>query len=149
MKQLLSKLEGGAEKKNNKQTNKKNKHFCPLWSRGGGWAGAWIKNSYLESVHKYFVWGGGLGKMEGAKKVLSCWKGEGQKVFHSKGGGSNKFCQIESIIKVKTYNLLLKWTEFCLRLHLYLKVFPGPSAGPAYCALRLKCLCSHSLTYTW
>ena len=35
------------------------------------------------SVHKYL--GGGLGKMEGAKKVLSCRKG-GQKVFSSKWG---------------------------------------------------------------
>ena len=40
--------------------------------------------SYLGSVHKYF--GGGAGKVEGAKKVLSYQKGGDQKVFRSKGG---------------------------------------------------------------
>ena len=85
------------------------------------------KRIKLGSVHKYF--GGGLGKMEGAKTVLSYQKGD-QNVFCSKGG-SKKFSQIESTIKIKMHNLLPKLTRYSLRLDLYFKIFPGPSAGPA------------------
>ena len=73
---------------------------------------------------------GGLGKMEGAKKVLSYQKG-GTKKFSVVKGGSKKFSQIESIMKIKMHNLLPKLTGYSLRLDLYFKIFPGPSAGPA------------------
>ena len=48
-----------------------------------------------------------------------------------KEGGSKKFGQIESIMKIKMHNLLPKLTGYSLRLDLYFKIFPGPSAGPA------------------
>ena len=82
----------------------------------------------LGSVHKYFG-GGGLGKMEGAKNVLSYQKG-GTKKFSLVKGGSKKFGQIEIIMKIKMHNLLPKLTGYSLRLDLYFKIFPGPSAGP-------------------
>ena len=68
--------------------------------------------------------------MEGAKKVLSCRKRETKK-FSAVKGGSKKFGQIESTMKIKMHNLLLKLTGYSLRLDLYFKIFPGPSAGPA------------------
>ena len=87
--------------------------------------------SPLGSVHKYFG-GGGLGKMEGGQKSFELPEGGGdQKVFRRKGGGSKKFSQIESIMKIKMHNLLPKLTGYSLRLDLYFKIFPGPSAGPA------------------
>ena len=44
-------------------------------------------------------------------------------------GGSTKFGQIESIMKIKMHNLLPKSTGYSLKLDLYFKIFPGPSAG--------------------
>ena len=74
---------------------------------------------------------GGAGQNGGgAKKVLSYQKGGDQKVFLSKGGGSKKFGQIESIMKIKMHNLLPKLTGYSLRLDLYFKIFPGPFSGP-------------------
>ena len=70
--------------------------------------------------------------MEGGQKSFELPEGGDQKVFHSKKGGSKKFSQIESIIKVKMHNLLPKLTGYSLRLDLYFKIFPGPSPGPAY-----------------
>ena len=70
--------------------------------------------------------------MEGAQKSFELPKGGGdQKVFSSRWGGSKKFGQIESIMKIKMHNLLPKSTGYCLKLDLYLKIFPGPAAGPA------------------
>ena len=69
--------------------------------------------------------------MEGAKKVLSYQKGGTKKFSLVKGGGSKKFGQIESIMKIKMHNLLPKLSGYSLRLDLYFKIFPGPSAGPA------------------
>ena len=66
----------------------------------------------------------------GPKKVLSYQKG-GTKKFSIVKGGSKKFSQIESIMKIKMHNLLPKLTGYSLRLDLYFKIFPGPSAGPA------------------
>ena len=74
---------------------------------------------------------GGLGKMEGGQKSFELPKGGDQKVFRSKRGGSKKFGQIESIMNIKMHNLLLKLTGYSLKLDLYFKIFPGPSAGPA------------------
>ena len=43
------------------------------------------------------------------------------------------------------HNLLLKLTGYSLKLDLYFKIFPGPSAGPAlHLTLRPKCLRLHS-----
>ena len=68
--------------------------------------------------------------MEGGQKSFELPEGGDQKVFRSKGG-SKKFSQIESIMKIKMHNLLPKLTGYSLRLDLYFKIFPGPSAGPA------------------
>ena len=90
------------------------------------------KMSPLGSVHKYFGGGGGWAKWRGgAKKVLSYQKGGTKKFSVVKEGGSKKFSQIESIMKIKMHNLLPKLTGYSLRLDLYFKIFPGPSAGPA------------------
>ena len=67
----------------------------------------------------------------GAKKVLSYQKGGTKKFSLVKGGGSKRFGQIESIMIIKMHNLLPKLTGYSLRLDLYFKIFPGPSAGPA------------------
>ena len=75
------------------------------------------------------VGGGGLGKMKGLKSFESL-EGGNQKVFRSKGG-LKKFGQIESMMKIKMNTLLLKLKGYSLRLDLYYKIFPGPSAGPA------------------
>ena len=70
--------------------------------------------------------------MEGGQKSFELPEGGDEKVFLSKGGGgSKKFGQIESIMKIKMHNLLPKLTGYSLRLDLYFKIFPGPSAGPA------------------
>ena len=83
----------------------------------------------LGSVQKYF--GGGAGQNgRGAKKFWVTRRRGDQKVFLSKGGGSKKFGQIESIMKIKMHNLLPKLIGYRLRLDLYFKIFPGPSAGP-------------------
>ena len=74
---------------------------------------------------------GGLGKMEGGQKSFELLKGGDQKDFSSKWGGSKKFGQIESIMKLKMHNLLPKSTGYSLKLDLYFKIFLGPSAGPA------------------
>ena len=75
---------------------------------------------------------GGLGKMEGGQKSFELPEGGGTKKFSLvKEGGSKKFGQIESIMKIKMHNLLPKLTGYSLRLDLYFKIFPGPSAGPA------------------
>ena len=75
---------------------------------------------------------GGAGQNGGgAKKSFELPEGGDQKVFLSKGGGSKKFAQIESIMKIKMHNLLPKLTGYSLRLDLYFKILPGPSAGPA------------------
>ena len=84
---------------------------------------------WLGSVHKYF--GGGLGKMEGGPKKFWVTRRGGTKKFSVVKGGSKKFGQIESIMKIKMHNLLPKLTGYSLRLDLYFKIFPGPSAGPA------------------
>ena len=68
--------------------------------------------------------------MEGGQKSFELPEG-GTKKFSSVKGGSKKFGQIESIIKIKMHNLLPKLTGYSLRLDLYFKIFPGPSAGPA------------------
>ena len=34
-------------------------------------------------------------------------------------------------MNIKMHNLLLKLTGYSLKLDLYFKIFPGPSAGPA------------------
>ena len=68
--------------------------------------------------------------MEGGQKSFELPEGGDQKVFLSKGG-VKKFGQIESIMKIKMHNLLPKLTGYSLRLDLYFKIFPGPSAGPA------------------
>ena len=85
---------------------------------------------FLGSVHKYFG-GGGWAKWRGTKKFSLV-----------KEGGSKKFGQIESIMKIKMHNLLPKLTGYSLRLDLYFKIFPGPSAGPALHR-------SHNLRYAW
>ena len=82
----------------------------------------------LRSVHKYFS--RGLGKMERGQTSFELPKG-GTKKFSVVKGGSKKFGQIESIINLKMHNLLLKLTGYSLKLDLYFKIFPGPSAGPA------------------
>ena len=69
--------------------------------------------------------------MEGGQKSFEFTEGGNQKVFSSKGGGAKKFGQIESIMKIKMHNLLLKLTGYSLRLDLYFKIFLGPSAGPS------------------
>ena len=69
--------------------------------------------------------------MEGVQKSFELPEGGDQKVFLSKGGGSKKFGQIESIMKIKMHNLLPKLTGYSLRLDLYFKIFRGSSAGPA------------------
>ena len=68
--------------------------------------------------------------MEGGQKSFELLEG-GTKKFSVSKGGSKKFGQIESIMKIKLHNLLLKLTEYSLRLDVYFKIFPGPSAGPA------------------
>ena len=68
--------------------------------------------------------------MEGGQKSFELPEG-GTKKFSSVKGGSKKFGQIESIMKIKMHNLLPKLTGYSLRLDLYFKIFPGPSAGPA------------------
>ena len=87
---------------------------------------------FFKNVHKYLGGGGWAKWRGGAKKVLSCRKG-GTKKFSAVngGGGSKKFGQIESIMKIKMHNLLPKSTGYSLKLDLYFKIFPGPSAGPA------------------
>ena len=69
--------------------------------------------------------------MEGGQKSFELPKGGDQKVFSSKWGGPKKLGQIESIMKIKMHNLLPKSTGYSLKLDLYFKIFPGPSAGPA------------------
>ena len=69
--------------------------------------------------------------MEGGQKSFELPEGGDQKVFLSKEGGSKKFGQIESIMKIKMHNLMPKLTGYSLKLDLYFKIFPGPSAGPA------------------
>ena len=88
-------------------------------------------NSDIKGVFINTLVGGGLGKMEGGQKSFELPKGGDQKVFSSKWGGSKKFDQIESIMKIKMHNLLPKSTGYSLKLDLYFKIFPGPSAGPA------------------
>ena len=68
--------------------------------------------------------------MEGGQKRFELPEGETKK-FSLVRGGSKKFGQIESIMKIKMHNLLPKLTGYSLRLDLYFKIFPGPSAGPA------------------
>ena len=69
--------------------------------------------------------------MKGGQKSIELPERGDQTVYRSKGGGSKKFGQIESIMKIKMHNLLAKLTGYSLRLDLYFKIFPGPSAGPA------------------
>ena len=69
--------------------------------------------------------------MEGGQKSFELSEGGDQKVFLSKGGGVKKVWSIESIMKMKIYNLLPKLTGYSFRLDLYFKIFLGPSAGPA------------------
>ena len=85
------------------------------------------------------VGGAGQNGGGGAKKVLSCRKGGTKKFSAVNGGGSKKFGQIESIMKIKIHNLFPKSTGYSLKLDLYFKIFPGPSAGPAL-HLTLKML---------
>ena len=66
--------------------------------------------------------------MEGDPNSFEFLEGWG-KTFSVVKVGSKKFGQIESIMKIKMYNLLLKLTGYILRLDLYFKIFPGPSAG--------------------
>ena len=68
--------------------------------------------------------------MEGGQKSFELPEG-GTKKFSLVKGGSKKFGQIESIMKIKMHNLLPKLTGYSLKLDLYFKIFPGPSAGPA------------------
>ena len=72
--------------------------------------------------------GWGWAKWRGPKKFWVTRRGD-QNVFRSKGE-VKKFGQIESVMKNKMHNLLLKLTGCSLRLDLYFKIFPGPSAGP-------------------
>ena len=67
--------------------------------------------------------------MEGGKK-FELPEG-GTKKFSVVKGGLKNFGQIESIMKIKMHNLLLKFTGYSLRLDLYFKIFLGPLAGPA------------------
>ena len=69
--------------------------------------------------------------MEGGQKRFELPEGGGTKKFSVVKGGLKKFSQIESIMKIKMHNLLPKLTGYSLRLDLYFKIFPGPSAGPA------------------
>ena len=68
--------------------------------------------------------------MEGGQKSFELPERGDQKVFLIKGGGSKKFGQIESIMKIKIHNLLPELTGYSLRLDLYFKNFPGPFSGP-------------------
>ena len=82
--------------------------------------------------------------MEGAKKSFQFPEGGGGKKFSAvKGGGQKSLAKL----KIKMHNLLLKLTGYSLKLYLYFKIFPGPSAGPALYLrpIYLKCLCSHKL----
>ena len=79
--------------------------------------------------------------MEGGQKSFELPKGGGgTKKFSAVngGGGSKKFGPIESIMKIKMHNLLPKSTGYSLKLDLYFKIFPGPSAGLAICTLHLN-----------
>ena len=67
--------------------------------------------------------------MKTGKKSFELPEGGGQKVFLSKGGGSKKFGQIESIMKIKMHNLLPKLTGYSLSLDLFFQNFPGPFSG--------------------
>ena len=70
--------------------------------------------------------------MEGGQKSFELPKGGGNKKFSAvNGGGVKKFGQIESVMKIKMHNLLPKSTGYSLKLDLYFKIFPGPSAGQA------------------
>ena len=69
--------------------------------------------------------------MEGGQKSFELPEGGGTKKFSVVKGGSKKFSQIESKMKIEMHNLLPKLTGYSLRLDLYFKIFPGPSAGPA------------------
>ena len=81
---------------------------------------------------------GGLGKMEGGQKSFELPKGGETKKFSVVKGGVKKFGQIESIMNIKMHNLLLKLAGYSLKLDLYFKIFPGPSAGPAlHLALKM------------
>ena len=72
-----------------------------------------------------------MGKMEGGgQKSFELLEWGDQKVFRSKEG-VKKFGQIESIMKIKMHNLLLRLTGYSLRLDLYFNIFLGPSAGLA------------------
>ena len=79
------------------------------------------------------------GQNRGGQKSFELPERGDQKVFRSKGGIKKKFGQIDSIMKIKMHNLLPKLTGYSLRLDLYFKIFPGPSAGPAL-HLTLKML---------
>ena len=68
--------------------------------------------------------------MEGGQKSFELPEGGTKKFFVVKGG-SKKLSKIESIMKIKMHNLLPNLTGYSLRLDLYFKIFPGPSAGPA------------------
>ena len=86
--------------------------------------GNFVQTLNLGSIHKYF--GGGAGQNGGGPKKFRVTK-----KFSLVKGGSKKFGQIEIIMKIKMHNLLPKLTGYSLRLDLYFKIFPGPSAGLA------------------
>ena len=58
------------------------------------------------------------------------------------------FGQIESIIKIKTHNLLLKLTGYSLDW-IYISQFSRALQRARHCTLHLKCLRLHSLRYAW
>ena len=90
---------------------------------------------------------GGLGKTwRGAKKVLSSRKGGTKKFSAVKGGGQKSLAKL----KIKMHNFLLKLTGYSLRLYLYFKIFPGPSAGPAlYLILKMPPLAQRQVHLTF
>ena len=79
--------------------------------------------------------GGGWAKWRGGQKSFEFPEGGGTKKFsRSKRGGQKSLAKL----KIKMHNLLLKLTGYSLKLYLYFKIFPGPSAGPALYLIYVK-----------
>ena len=79
---------------------------------------------------------GGLGKMERGQKSFELSEGGGTKKFSEVKEGSKKFGQIESIMKIKMHNFLLKLTIKILpQIGSKFQTFSGPfsESGIAPC----------------
>ena len=124
-------------------TRQKNKIICSCsWKiiKLNGFKGVFINT---------LVGGGGWAKWRGAKKVLSCQKGGGTKKFSAVNGGSKKFGQIESIMKIKKCTICCQNQQDIASNWIYISKFFRALQRARHCTLHLKCLCSHSFRYTW